>query len=168
MTLIANTLCTEAEVVRRFSQIGVTEHADLENAGTATTGVVDDCINQATEEIRGFAWRWYSDATLATSTLVNRWATNLAVYFLCTVRGLSPPEAVAAEFERIMALLEKVAAGHYRIPGLALRGDLRPTMSNVQIDRRYPYSTVRVTRANSSDPPTALTQDEAEIPVAYE
>ena len=165
MTLIANTLCTSADMTRLLSSHGVTGFADHDDDGAADSGVLDDCINQATEEIRGFCWMWYSDDALATSTLINRWATVLSCYFLMTRRANPAADSMAAEFERIFSLLQMVAAGSYRIPGLALRGDLRPTMSNVQVDRRWPVSTIRVTRQNSSDPPTTLTQDDAlEVP----
>lgn len=168
MTLIANPLCTETDMERLLSAYGVTAFADHDRDGVADDGVADDCINQATEEIRGFAWMWYSDAQLATSTLVNRWATVLSCHFLCTRRGNGPPESLQAEFQRIFDLLQRVADGTYRIPGLALRGDFRPSMSNVAVDRRYPHSTIRVTRHNSTDAPTTLTQDQANEVLPYE
>lgn len=167
MALIANALCSEADMIRLFSQYGVTAFSDHDADGVDDEGVADDCINQATEEIRGYAWMWYSDTQLATSTLVNRWATTLAVFFLCQRRGNPVPDSLQAEALRIFELLQKVAEGNYRIPGLALRGDLRPSMSNVTIDRRYPVSTVRVTRPNSTDAPTTLTQDESHQPYPY-
>ncbi|MCI0333551.1 MAG: DUF1320 domain-containing protein [Planctomycetes bacterium] len=161
MTLIANTLCTETEMQRLFSVYGVTAHADHDADGVSDSGVVDDCINQATEEIRFYLWKNYSDAALTTSTLVNRWATTLAVYFLCLRRGNPVPDSLLAEFQRIMELL----ASGQPIPNLPLRGDLRPTMSNVEIDRRYYRNKIRVTRPNSTDAATTLTQHEAtEVP----
>ena len=158
MTLVANPFCTEAELVRRFGE-GVRNWADHDEDGTGDTGVVDDAINQATEEIFLFAGKRYTAVRLAASKLINGWAITLAGFFLSQSRGNSPPESLEAEFVRIMARLERVGSGADSLPGVPMRADLRPTMSNLQVDRRFLHSKTRVTRTNSSDAPTTMTQD---------
>jgi hypothetical protein len=72
-----------------------------------------------------------------------------------------------AEFQRIMDLLAAVAAGTFRIPNLALRGDLRPSMSNVEVDRRYRHSTIRRTQENSTDGGSSLPEHHADEAIPY-
>lgn len=163
MTLLATTYCTQAELERLLSANGVLDYADHDDDGSAEAGVVDDTINQATVEIDLYAGQRYSAAALAGSTLVSRWCTIMAAYFLSYRRGNPPPDSIADEFERIAnpetGLLAKVAAGKLQLSGVPLRADLRPTMSNVTVDRRHLRSTIRVTAQNSSDADTAKTQD---------
>ena len=142
-----------------------TDHADHDEDGVADTGVLDDCINQATEEIDLYVATRYERSDLADSNLVNRWATLFAAYFLTTRRGNPTPNSWEIEFQRIIELLQDVNDGKKKIPGIPLRADMRPSMSNLTIDRRYRRSTVRVTPTNSTDAPTTLTQDKAlELP----
>lgn len=163
MTLISTALCTQPQLERYLSANGVLDYADHDEDGTADVGVVDDSINQATEELLMLLEQRYTAADLKTSTLVNRWAVKVSAYFHCQLRGNPPPMAIASEFERILdttnGLAAMVSNGLRQLPGLALRDDLRPTMSNLTIDRRWNRSTVRVTPQNSSTPPTKLTQD---------
>lgn len=156
---------------RLFSAYGVEAFSDHNEVGETDTTVVNDCIVQAKEEIDRFALMRYSETGLASSSLINRWATTLATYFLCLRRGNPIIDSLKSEFDRIMEVLEKVATGATGgiLPGVPLRGDLRPSMSNLQVDRRYRHSTIRVTRANSTDAPTVLTQDHLnEPPVLYD
>jgi len=163
MTLIANTYCTEAEIVRFIGQVGVDEAADNDGDNTADTDVVDDCINQASQEIELYSRQKYTPAQLATSTLVNRWCVVIATRFLFMRRGNDIPATVEIEWERIAnpgsGLLMQLQTGRIQLPGVAKRADLRPTMSNLRIDRRRRTSTVRVTRPNSSDAPSDMSQD---------
>ena len=159
MTLLATVFCTEAQLTRRFGATALLMWSDHDEDRIADTGVVDDAINQATEELLLFLGQRYSSAGLAASEIVNRWAVTLAGYFLSTSRGNSPPEWLQVEFERIMLKLPLVQSGQQALPGVALNGDLRPAMSNLTIDQRFRRSTVRVTPANSTDAPSTLTQD---------
>jgi len=166
MTLISPVYCTEAEVIRYLSANAVTDFADHDDDGTADTGVVDDCINQATEEIDLWARQRYTQTDLATSTLINRWCVVIASRFLATRRGNVIPDVIEREWQRIAdpdnGLLIKISKGLVQLPGIPLRESFRPTFSNLRIDRRRAFSTVRVTKANSSDAPTKMTQDSAD------
>lgn len=165
MTLVTNALCSESDLQRMFSSAGVTSFADHDQDGLADTGVTDDCINQATGEIQFYCTQ-YALADLATSNLVARWATVLAVRFLCQRRGNIVPDSVESEYQDIKEKLKEVRSG-FPIPGVPYRTNSLPTMSNVRVDRRYPQSTIRVTPNNSTNASTALTQDTVPYP-SYE
>jgi len=170
MTLISNTYCTEADIQRLFSAGGVTSFADHDSDGIADTGVVDDCINHASQEIELYCRRRYSTTGLAACSLVNRWTTVLATAYLCERRGNPVPESLAKEATRILEeLLPKVASGELSLPGIEYAADMRPMHSNLTIDRRYPYSKIRVITANSSDARTVISRDKvSESGVIYE
>lgn len=173
MTLLSTVYCTETEVERFFSTNAVTDFADHNQDGVADTGVVDDCINQATEEIDMYLRQRYTQAGLETSTLVNRWAVAIATRFLCQRRGNPPSDSLEKEWERIAdpdnGLLVQIAEGKRQLPGIALRADLRPTWSNLQVDRRWRRSSIRVSQTNSSDADTALKQDKVvDYPQRYD
>lgn len=160
MALITNALCSLADLQRLFSSTGVTSFADHDQNGSDDSGVTDDCINQATEEISLYTQKFYALADLVSSTLINRWATTLGVVFLCQRRGNPVPESLQSEFERIMQKLEQIAAGTLQVPGIAMRANLLPSFDNLTVDQRYPRSTIRVTQANSSENmPSTLSQD---------
>jgi phage gp36-like protein len=155
---VATLYCTQAEMERLFSTAGVLAFSDHEQTGETDTDVTTDCINQATEEINAYAMQRYSASALSGSTLINRWATVLAVYFLCERRGNAPPASLAGEFERIMLKLEKIPSGGFRLPDVAYRSDFRPGFSNMTVDRRYQFSKVRVVPTSSDGVPTVLPQ----------
>ncbi len=151
--------CTEAEMKRRFSTYGITAYADHDEDGVSDTDVTDDSIIRATEEINLYAMQQYSEVGLASSRLIKRWCTDLAVFFHCELRGNPVPESLQREYDRIMAELERVRAGILQIPGLAKRGDLRPSFSNLTVDRRYPRSIIRNVRVTSSEIPSVVRQN---------
>jgi len=161
MPLQSTVYCSIAELQRFLSTNAVTDFADHDADGTADTDVVEDCINQATDEIDLFARQRYTPTILATSTLITRWCVVIAARFLSQRRGNVVPDSIEVEWQRIVEHLEAIASGLRQLPGLALRDDMRPSWSNLTIDRRWRRSTVRVTRQNSSDAPTSLTQDTA-------
>jgi phage gp36-like protein len=159
---VATVYCTLDDMERKFSSSGVVEFADHDDDGTADTGVVDDAIQQATEEINLYAMQHYSAAGLASSSLINRWCTVLAVAFLCLNRGNPIPVAIQAEYERIMLNLERVRTGEMRLPGVAYRDDTRPTISNLEVDRRYRHNPIRVNGNSSTDAPSVVRRNMVE------
>lgn len=157
---------------RRFSQIGITEYADLDNNGVADTGVVDDSIDWGESELDLWLGMRYDVVNLATivqagtvsgGMLVRRWATEFSCMRLCTVRGLDPPGSLVQFYEELTkertGYLWKLMRGYMQLPGIPVKGDLRPTVSNLTVDRRFRSSKIRVTGANSTDAPTKLSQD---------
>ena len=159
MALISNAFCTVAEVVRKVGREAVVAWSDHDEDHVPDDDVIEDAINQATEEILTFTGL-YSTTGLASSTLVNRWCVTLSCYFLSTARGNSPSEWLETEFQRVMQALQAIQDGSKTLPGVALAGFYRPTLSNLTVDQRFRRSKVRVTPANSSDNPTTLTQDQ--------
>ena len=162
MALLSTVYCTTAELGRYMSAAGVIDWADHTESGTSDTDVVEDQINEATMVIDLYLRERYTAVVMAAHTLVNRWCVRLAAYYLCTLRANPPPDTVAVEFDRIAGddgYLVRLKAGNMSLPDAAQSDDLRPTFSNTIIDRRYAHSKVRVTRSNSSDAPTKLTQD---------
>ena len=159
------TFCVEADINRLLSSAGVTDYADHDEDGTADTGVVDDCIEQASEEISAVANRFYADAQLATSSLVTRWCATMAAYYLCMRRGNPIPESMASEYERVAdldtGLLGRVGRGAYQLPGLAMQSGVVPSFSNLTVDRRYRRHRIRVTNTQTVDKDRSLQEDKA-------
>ena len=151
---------TQAKMERMFSVYGVLSFADHDVNGSNDTGVIDDCISWATEEINLYTWQRYTAATLATLSIVDRWATTLAVYKLTMLRGNPPPESLAEECKRIFEQLADVQSGKLTLPNAPVRSDLTPGFANLTIDRRYQRNTVRVTPSNSKPGDTDLPRHE--------
>lgn len=155
--------CTAADVQRYLSTTGADLWADSELQGQPNPDVYDDVIEQASAEIDLYAQQRYSAASLATSSIISRWCTTIACYFLTIRRGNPPPESLAGEFLRLTdpdtGILARIAKGLVQLPGLALRADLRPRMSNIKIDRRYVQSKQRVEKETSTDAETKLRQN---------
>lgn len=167
MTLMSQCLTSHAEMERCFSSHGVDAFSDHDGAGFRDTDVVDDCANEGSYEVLNYAGQRYSQTGLFGHSTSRAWATLFACRLLTIRRGNPIPESFQIRYEEIMALLKQIPSGAYKLFGLGERGDLRPTWSNLQVDRRYRHSTIRVTSPNSSSSPTALTQDDLqEGPVA--
>lgn len=159
MTLIANVYCQESDLQERFSPAAVTAWADQNGNNTEYTNTVDDAINQASQEIEGYARQRYTPAGLSGCDLIKRWCVTLAGFYLSTTRGNPAPASIEKEYGRILAKLEKVAAGTFQLPGVALRSDTRPTWSNLRVDRQYTQTKIRVEQQGSSQAPTTLSQN---------
>ena len=151
----------EVRMTRKFGEYGITSFSDHDADGTADTGVVDDCIEQASAEIAMLLGQRYSLTDLATHPLVQSWATTYAIYFLCQRRANPIPVSLGDEFNRISAILEKIVAGNMKIPGLDESTGIAPTFSNLTVDRRYPNNRIRVRPSVSSTTPTVLRVDKS-------
>lgn len=168
MTLVANPYTTETRIQRLFSSQGVTAFADHDQSGTSDTGVVDDCINRATAEIRARLVRFYEDTDLAGHELINEWATVLATFFLCQRRGNPSPDCFVEDVAYIRGELKELVSLREILSDIPFRGGSPCTVSNLTVDRRYRQSQIRVTEQNSSDAPTLMTQDSAaEVPSVF-
>jgi hypothetical protein len=169
MALMSQCLTSHAEMERCFSSHGVTAFADHDRTGFRDDDVVDDCADEGSYEVLNYAGQRYSHTGLFGHVTARQWATLIACRLLTIRRGNPAPESFEIEFARIMELLALIPSGKYKLFGLGERADLRPSMSNVVVDRRHRHSTIRVTRPNSTDAPTALSQDhQIEGPVAYD
>lgn len=156
MTLLSTVYCTADEIGRKAGATGLLNWSDHDASGTSDTGVIDDAINEATETIDLYCRQRYDQAGLAASEIVSRWAVVLACYFLSINRGNPAPEAIEAEYQRIIANLEKIAAGLMSLPGVPMRSDSRPSMSNLRVERHHGQSKIRVKRNSSTDAASSL------------
>lgn len=153
---VATPYCTIADMERLFSAHGVTAFADHDGDNNADSGVVSDCIDEATEEVNLYCQQ-YSVAGLAASTLINRWCTTLAVFFLCLRRGNPVPESLADSVATLRERLQAVLDGALKLQ-VVMNANTMPSISNLTIDRRFPFSRVRVQRESTYPIPTTLTQ----------
>lgn len=145
--------CTKAQMVRYLSQHGVQAWSDHEGAGAEDDDVVADCIEQATDEIKGVLYPLYAVEEAHSNRLVKHWAVVMSCFFLCLRRGNQAPESIQSEFERLTGekgLLSRVKAKTFIIPGLRQTPVNVPVFSNLTIDRRYRREKIRVIPANSS------------------
>lgn len=153
-------LCDQADMERLFSAYGITGFADHDEDGTNDADVVEDCIIQASGEIGMYLGQQYDTDSLASNTLVNRWAALAATYFLTMRRGNPPPVSLDTEFKRLLdpetGLIPRIGKGAIKLDGVALKGNRTLSFSNVRIDRRYPQSKVRVLQNISSQQPSVL------------
>lgn len=145
-TLITAVELTDSAAMQRlFSAAGIQAFSDHEEIGEIDDDVVTDAIYDASEEILGAVFNRYDPEKVATSRVVHTWATFLACYYLCLRRGNDYPASWSGEIERIRTELELIRHGK-GLRGVPLRADLRPVWSNLQVDRRWPRSKVRVVR----------------------
>lgn len=158
MPLLDTVFTTKAEMIRKVGEQTLIDLADHDQDGEQYDEAIYDAINQATEEISLLAGQRYAIASLSESTLVCRWATTLACCFMFSNRGNPIPMSLQAEFDRIMALLERLASGALTLTGVNLIGDLRPSMSNRVVDRRFATRTVRTQKRNSTDAESKLSR----------
>lgn len=163
MTLLAIVYCTQDDMTRKMGVLALRNWTDHDKTGIIDTTVIADAINQATQEIDAYAGQRYSQSGLQSSTLINRWATTLACYYCSMTRGNEPPANLAVEADRLMnpdsGLLIKVSQGKYQLPRVALRSDMRPTMSNLKVERNHRQTKVRVEKQGSTDQITNLPQN---------
>ena len=160
------TYCTKAEIERFLSVQGVVNMADHDEDGIVEAGVIDDAIAEAKGEIDLFCRGRYSEAGLASSTLVNNWAVTIAASALCELRGNTVPDSLNRRVTRIIeTLLPKIQTGELNLPGLAFANDSRPAMSNLTVDRRYARSKVRVTQINSTNQTRKVATNYADEPI---
>jgi len=160
--------CEKTDLVKLMSLSGVIAFSDHEQTGEENDDVIDDCREQATDEIIGWLLKLYEPTELAKSRLVTRWATVLACYYLCRTRGNPVPDSIHEAYDKLTAdggTISKVLDGQFYIPDIARRGVSVPAFSNMTVDRRYRREKVRVIKSISSDISSKLDQDFApEVP----
>lgn len=157
MTIVGTAYTTEARLQRRMSAAAVIDYSDHDNDGTGDINVVDDAINESTDWINYWVTQGgYTTTNISASSIIAGWATDIAVCYLCQMRGNPPPVTFLDRCEKIDERLKAIAEGREVLPGIAMSNDMRGSMSNRTVDRRYGSSKVRVTRDNSSSPPSKL------------
>lgn len=167
-TLITAVELTDSAAMQRlFSAAGVEAFSDHESTGEIDDEVVQDAIWDASEEILGAVFNRYDPEQVQRSRQVRTWANFLACYYLCLRRGNDYPASWTPEIERIRTELELIRHGK-GLRGIPLRADLRPTWSNLQVDRRWPRSKVRVVRQTGPNVPSTQPVKPADQIVVYD
>jgi len=135
------TYCTVGDITRMLSSAGVSAFSDHNEDGVSDEGVIDDCIDQAAQEIDFALHERYDPDQLVQSPIITRWATTLAAYFLCQRRGNPVPEPIQREAERILfdddSALSEIRRGNRWLPGLEPNRGQSPSFANMTIDRRF-------------------------------
>lgn len=145
--------CTQADVERRLSALGVQLRLDHDNDGAVDADeqlTMTDAISDATETLLYYCWAKYAPEVLATSPWINRRAVDYAAYVLCGVRCNPIPEDVIRRVEAAEKLLKEVRDGNGFLPNVPLRRRMAPVWSNTRVDPRYQFKVIRVDPQTSS------------------
>lgn len=152
--------CDPGDVQRRLSNEAVKlrtqDYGD--NPISGESGVIDDCIWDATETINFYCFPHYEPGSLSRSAWINRRAVDLSVYFLCIRRANTPSVSVEARYKQALIDLDRIHSGRYEVPGIPVRATQAPAFSNFHIDQRYPVGRCRVERSLSEKTPTGYPQ----------
>ena len=141
------TYTSQDEIERFLSQDGVDARTDdLANADDWW----DDLIAMATDKVNFYCERWYDPEDMASNRWIRNHATVLGAFYLSLRRA--DPGIYHDLYQLYVAELEEVHSGRMQVPRLPQRGDLVPSMSNLEIDERYPHRKIRV------DPTTSVGQ----------
>ncbi len=155
---VAVPFTTAGEMQDEVGQDAILAWSDHDNVGQRKDSVVNQVIDRATQEILRAAGQRYSASGLSTDVEMRAWATTLACYYLSKKRGMQPPDSLAEEVEWIRDGLARLADGRDQLSGVSLKADLRPSVTNRTVDRRYSYRTVRK-RPDSTGPHSVMRED---------
>ncbi len=159
---MVNPFCEKADMIRLLSLSGVIAFSDHDEIGEEDDDVIDDCREQATDELVGHLLQLYEAEELSKSRLVTRWATVLACFYLCRTRGNPVPDSLHEAYDKLLmdgGTIAKVLDKKFYIPDIARRGVSVPAFSNLTVDRRYRREKVRVIQSISSNIPSKIEQD---------
>jgi hypothetical protein len=120
----------------------------------------------ATRKVDLYCWQaGYDPNWLATSWIVRNWATTIATRMLCKRRLNSVPEALEDEYQEAVGDLENIRKGMMKIPGLPIRSNRFPAMSNYIIDDNFTVEKLRKQSITSSGGDSPNTQQDVAIQV---
>ncbi len=143
--------CSADDIQTRLGELGFRTFGDNDDDGSHDSSVVNAARMEAKAEIDEACLFKYSEANLAASHIVNRWATNLSVWYMTTNRGNPGSAEFDAICQRIRAKLDKIAEGG-KIPGIPISMKSVPTFTNLTVNRRYRGGhRVRKTEPSSSE-----------------
>lgn len=142
---------TQTQVEQIWSQYGVTvridDNADGDVVDSGETATMTAFLGKATTDVNIYLLQRYTVAVCAASTWVS-WVTAVfAAVELARRRGEPVPPALQAEYERLLALLEKIAAGLMDLVGdeglVNPQFDVGATVSNLTVDGRHRRAKIR-------------------------
>lgn len=101
---------------------------------------VTEAIYQATDEINAYLLAIYDESELVKSNWVRHRATRLALHFLSLRQG-NPGQYDPAS---IYLDLQRALNQEIRVPRIVPRMVNKPVFSNIYVDRRYRFKSLRV------------------------
>ncbi len=163
-----NLYCTDDDIVFLLSELGVDARLDDDGDGSLSVGeqaFLLQARNYATARVKFYCQVHYDDADLATSWLVNEWATIIAAHRICVRRVNPVPDSIHALLfgtgdpdRGVMGDLLDVRDQKAQIPDIGYRHVPWPAWSNVTVDPRYRLKQIRVQRPISERTPTEYSQ----------
>lgn len=166
-TAQANLYCSDDDVTGLMSALGLLSRLDDDGSGVAEEDELArlrQAREYATARVKLYCLLHYEDALLASSWLVNDWATTIACWWLCVRRGNTPTDALKELYEGadgkggVMGDLKAVREKKLVIPEIGLRHVDWPAWSNVTVDPRYRVRQIRTQRVLSEKTPTEYPQ----------
>jgi len=144
---------TQEKVERMMSIRSVQEYSndDPNYLAADDEQIILDLIYEATDTINSYCLKWYTEAMLATSMIVERHCTWMVCYLLSQRRG--EPMRYEGKFNEAVEYFKSIESGARQIPRLPQRSDLVPVNSNYVIDDRFAKARSRVQRETSSGEP---------------
>lgn len=159
--------CTRTDVEGLLSAIGVLSRLDDDQSGADEVDEaarMTQAISYASERIDFYCAVHYDQASLASSWLVNDWATTIAAWWLCVRRGAAPSEAVGELYHGsdghggVMGDLKAIREKKMTIPYIGQRHVDWPAWSNITVDPRFRVRQIRTQRVISEKTPTEYAQ----------
>lgn len=115
-------------------------------------------IARAEGEILRTAGQRYSRSGLESNAEIRAFATVLACFYGSKYRANPAPQELVDDVEYIRGVLSDIEQGRVALNGVSLKADLRPTVTNRTVDRRYVWRTIRK-RPDSTGPNSVLRED---------
>lgn len=123
-------LCESADVQLILSATGVSLRVD--DDATATAWAIDE----ASQDIYGFALLQYEETDLNGSVWVEKMAARVAAWYLCARRGNAIPKSIQTIRDVAWKELERVELGQKHIPDAPKRKASVPVYSQIRMRMR--------------------------------
>lgn len=154
--------CTAPDVEALLSVQGEADFLDDDAAGAVNQAQKDRlmayALNYATERVNFYCLNLYAASDLASSWLVNQWATIIAARWLASRRVNPVPQSLQEAYEETLKDLELVRTQKVELPSAPTREAAWPAWSNVRVDPFYQVRQVRVERPISERSPVTYPQ----------
>ena len=149
--------CTIDDLRHLLGADGVTASSnDAVDDPTATddADAVATCIHRAGVTLRQYVGPRYADASLLSNEWVRWTVAVVAAVYLRRRRADPVPDSLKEQYDEAMAVLKEIAAHKADLPGGTPRASVGMTVTNVEVDQRYPSAPVRaVTGLSVGGPP---------------
>lgn len=142
--------CEQTNVESVLSEAGVRNRVDDLFVGTGDTGLLTDCIDQASSDIDIDMLARYPVEELQKSRWIKWSCAWLAAGYLMIRRGLSISQSTKDKIDEIKMKLARIRDGYDRIPEIAERGDRLPSILGITHDKRFRQQPSRMEPQTSS------------------